>query len=205
MSDGSLIYFYEMMAHPALFTHPKPVKVAIIGNANGILQEVLKHQTVQTVTCIDSEFLCDIPDIRVQWITQNEAIRVSNTPKTYDVVIVRECSQGNSSERLPHTASLLDTQGLLIQPYSLSLFEPDNIKLLKQIIKQNGFQDWRIMHIPKLKGWQTIIMATKCTMLKDALEKNIFNRSFQTRYYNYDMHKAAFAIPECMRTELETI
>ena len=33
-------------------------------------------------------------------------------------------------------------------------------------------------------------------------EKDIFNKSFSTRFYNLDVHKAAFALPEFMRIEL---
>jgi spermidine synthase len=42
--------YHEMMSHPALFTHPDPKRVVIIGGGDcGTLREVLKHQGVEQV------------------------------------------------------------------------------------------------------------------------------------------------------------
>lgn len=46
--------FHESLVHPALFTHPLPKKVLIIGGGEGAtLREVLKHGTVEEVTMVD--------------------------------------------------------------------------------------------------------------------------------------------------------
>jgi len=47
-------FYHEMMAHPALFTHPNPKRVVIIGGGDcGTLREVLKHRNVEHVTQCD--------------------------------------------------------------------------------------------------------------------------------------------------------
>ena len=46
--------YHEMMSHPALYTHPEPKNVVIIGGGDcGTLREVLKHQGVESVHQID--------------------------------------------------------------------------------------------------------------------------------------------------------
>ena len=46
--------YHEMIAHPALFTHPDPKRVVIIGGGDcGTLREVLKHGRVQSATQCD--------------------------------------------------------------------------------------------------------------------------------------------------------
>ena len=46
--------YHEALVHPAMFTHPHPKRVAIIGGGEGAtLREVLKHNTVETVTMIE--------------------------------------------------------------------------------------------------------------------------------------------------------
>jgi Spermine/spermidine synthase domain/S-adenosylmethionine decarboxylase len=46
--------YHEALVHPALFTHPNPQRVAIIGGGEGAtLREVLKHNTIVTVTMIE--------------------------------------------------------------------------------------------------------------------------------------------------------
>ena len=50
--------YHEPLVHPALFTHPHPKRVAIIGGGEGAtLREVLKHNTIETVTMIEIDEL----------------------------------------------------------------------------------------------------------------------------------------------------
>jgi len=50
--------YHEALVHPALFTHPDPARVAIIGGGEGAtLREVLKHGTVRHVKMIDIDQL----------------------------------------------------------------------------------------------------------------------------------------------------
>jgi S-adenosylmethionine/arginine decarboxylase-like enzyme len=46
--------YHEALVHPALFTHPNPRRVAIIGGGEGAtLREILKHNTIDEVVMID--------------------------------------------------------------------------------------------------------------------------------------------------------
>ena len=46
--------YHEALVHPAMFAHPNPKRVAIIGGGEGAtLREVLKHKTVEKVVMID--------------------------------------------------------------------------------------------------------------------------------------------------------
>jgi len=46
--------FHESLAHPAMFAHPSPKTVAIVGGGTGgVLREVLKHRTVVSATVIE--------------------------------------------------------------------------------------------------------------------------------------------------------
>lgn len=48
LTDVDAHVYHEVLAHPALFTHPEPRQVAIVGGADGhLLAEVLKHATVE--------------------------------------------------------------------------------------------------------------------------------------------------------------
>ena len=50
--------YFESLVHPAMFTHPKPVHVAIVGGAEGAaVREVLKHNTVESITTIELDAL----------------------------------------------------------------------------------------------------------------------------------------------------
>ena len=46
--------YHEGLIHPAMFTHPNPKRVAIIGGGEGAsLREVLKHNTLEKVVMIE--------------------------------------------------------------------------------------------------------------------------------------------------------
>jgi spermidine synthase len=52
--------YHEAMVHPAMFAHPSPKRVAILGGGEGAtLREVLKHKTVEAAVMIeiDAEFV----------------------------------------------------------------------------------------------------------------------------------------------------
>ncbi|MCX8204569.1 MAG: spermidine synthase, partial [Candidatus Nezhaarchaeota archaeon] len=46
--------YHEALVHPAMFTHPNPCRVAIIGGGEGATaREVLKHRCVEEVVMVD--------------------------------------------------------------------------------------------------------------------------------------------------------
>jgi spermidine synthase len=54
VSTRDNFFYHEMMSHTALFTHPAPKKVWIIGGGDcGTLREVLKHDSVEQAIQID--------------------------------------------------------------------------------------------------------------------------------------------------------
>lgn len=54
LSERDNFLYHEMMSHIALFTHPHPERVLIIGGGDcGTLREVLKHNTVREVQQVE--------------------------------------------------------------------------------------------------------------------------------------------------------
>lgn len=59
--------YHEALAHPAMFAHPDPKRVAIIGGGEGAtLREVLKHDTLEHVKMIDiDEVMVKMSDVHL--------------------------------------------------------------------------------------------------------------------------------------------
>ena len=54
VSTRDNFFYHEMISHPALYTHPNPKRVWIIGGGDcGTLREVLKHPSVEHAVQID--------------------------------------------------------------------------------------------------------------------------------------------------------
>lgn len=203
ITDG--IIYQEMMSHPALFSHPRPKSVAIIGdNGFGILEEVLRHPNI-THICHVLELATSqkIKNPKVDFIIgDQESWLKSATPESFDIIIV---AQDSKPEFFNYYHKLLHIDGLLIQQ-SDSLFNIETLKSLQQDFTKSEFTDVNFLSFHQSgfqSGWRTALIAIKYGNLKRAREKDIFNKTFNTRYYNYDIHKAALALPQFMRDELE--
>jgi spermidine synthase len=94
--------YHEALVHPAMFLHPNPQRVLIIGGGEGAtLREVLKHATVQSVTMVDIDGeLVDFckahmpswhggtfDDPRVTLLHEDGRAFLERTPDRYDVII----------------------------------------------------------------------------------------------------------------------
>jgi spermidine synthase len=174
LNERTQIIFREMMSHPALFTHEAPKKIAILGDTdNHILQEVLKHPHIAEV--------CH-----------------QNLSHEVDIVINAEDS---NIEALTKYYPFLKLNGILIQK-SESPFDVNALQSLIENLKTIGFKEFQIMHFPQPSlpsGWGTAVMTMKHGVFKKVREKTIFNKSFKTHYYNFDIHQASLVLPEFMR------
>lgn len=95
--------YHEMLVHPAMFHHPQPRSVLIIGGAEGAtLREVLRHGSVERVVMVDIDGelveICKeyLPqwhqggylDPRLELIIGDGRSYVTDCAETFDVVIV---------------------------------------------------------------------------------------------------------------------
>lgn len=202
LKQPELIYC-EMMSHPALFTHPKPRHVAIMGDSDeAILQEVVKHTDIlQIWHLVENKTKASLTDKRVTVIPYQPGPWPMTTP--LDVIII----DANATPTLLLAAfNALNDQGILVQqttsPFDFGQWQPQQTEL-----KNLHFAEIQSLHFPQpnfATGWRMLLMAKKQGTFKHLSEKAIFNRSFTTHYYNYDVHKAALALPEFMRAALQT-
>jgi spermidine synthase len=195
--------FYEMMSHPALFTHPHPNKVMIIDDEdNRILQEVIKHEHIAEIILVKkSEHSTSANNPKVKFYSSStpdwdKAI----PPHSIDILIH---SAPLTQKLLQTIFTLLHSDGILIQE-GPSPFETSTIKSVADQLRLAGFKNQQILHFPQPSftlGWRSIIMASKQGIFKRVREKTIYAKPFKTYYYNFDTHRASLVIPEFMREE----
>lgn len=95
--------YHEFLVQPAMFTHPRPERVLIIGGGEGATaREVLKHKSVKRVVMVDidreavmfcKEYLKDwhegaFSDRRLKLVFDDARKYVTRTRETFDVVII---------------------------------------------------------------------------------------------------------------------
>lgn len=227
LTDRDNFIYHEMMSHPALFTHPHPRRVLIIGGGDGgTLREVLKHPLVEIATQVELDervtrvceqyfpMLCEAnQDPRallrftdgIRWVKETE-------PGHYDIIIVDSTDPIGPAEGLfgepfyrdCHQA--LASNGILVQQSESPLYHTNRIILpMHKAMRSAGFQDSLSLHFPQCSypsGWWTATLASKNGSVHDFREQDAQTKSFSTHYYNAQIHRAAMAQPEFLTKAL---
>jgi spermidine synthase len=213
--------YHEMMSHPALFTHPDPRKVVIIGGGDcGTLREVLKHRGVQhalqvdideRVTRLSEQYfpeLCESnQDPRaelyfgdgIQWMKDAQAGSV-------DVIIVDSTDPIGPAEGLFTEAFFTDCHralsdfGVIVQQSESPLLHYESIiQPMHRAMRSAGFSDTISLPFPQPcypSGWWSATLAVKQGEIRSFRVADAQAKPFSTRYYNAAVHQSALAQPE---------
>ena len=226
VTDRDNFIYHEMMSHPALFTHPAPKRVLIIGGGDcGTLCEVLKHSGVELavqvelderVTRVAEKFFPELcasnndPRARllftdgIKWVTDAEA-------GSYDIIIVDSTdpvgpAAGLFSEDFYRNCyHALRAHGIVVGQSESPLFHPDIIQQMHVAMRAAGFLEVATHHFPQCtypSGWWSGTMASKDASLSAFRRDTLAGKPFPTRYYNQDIHAAAKVMPEFLRLRL---
>ncbi|MCR4296375.1 MAG: polyamine aminopropyltransferase, partial [Elusimicrobia bacterium] len=131
VSERDEFVYHEMIAHPALFLHPKPRRVLVIGGGDGgTVREVLKHRSIERCTLVEIDGLVvstsrryipqtagALSDRRATVLIADGVKFVAETEEKFDVVIV------DSTEPFGPAAEL---------------FGPSFYKNVKRILTEDG-------------------------------------------------------------------
>jgi spermidine synthase len=219
--------YHEMMSHPALFTHPNPRRVCIIGGGDcGTLREVLKHDGVETVVQIDIDegvtlaAECFFPELTVSnedpraRLLFEDGIRwIQETPPgSLDLIIVDSTDPVGPAVGLftadfyADCARALDQGGILVQQSESPLYHMHILTDMHIAMRAAGFGDTRSLFFPQAvypSGWMTATLAGKGAGTLDTVRvADVRAKSFETQYYNAEIHQAALAQPEFFRRAL---
>ncbi|MBM3202848.1 polyamine aminopropyltransferase [Candidatus Woesearchaeota archaeon] len=228
VSDRDNYLYHEMMTHPALYTHPDPQTVWIIGGGDcGSLKEVLKHPEVKKAVQIDIDErvtrlaeryfpeLCssnDDPRAELLFIDGVQWVR-DGADSCVDLIIVDSTDPVGPAEGLFNEAFYRDCVrclkpgGILAQQSESPLFHEQLILDMRDTMRKAGFAETRTLFFPQClypSGWWSGTLACRSASgLAGFREQEARNKPFATRYYNADIHQAAFVAPEGLRSRLE--
>jgi len=208
--------YHEMMAHPALATHPAPRDVLVIGGGDcGTLREVLRHPELRRAVQVDideavtraaerffPELTASNDDPRAELRFEDGVAYLRSAPAgSFDVVII------DSTDPVGHAAGLfgapfladvhrvLRSPGVLVQQSESPLLHGQSvIRPLHAALAEAGFASRATLHFPVPSypsGWWS------CTLAVRGLEVDRF-RALQPaglQYYSPAIHRAALTPP----------
>lgn len=213
-------FYHEMLVHPAFQAHPSPRNLLIIGGGDGgVLKETLRYP-IKSVCLVEIDSLViDVSKEYFPWLSsssddeRSELIIadgwefVRKTDRKFDVVII------DSSDPVGPSVSLheknffsgikkcLNEDGIVVGQAGSPLYSMDSIK------KKNDFLRtlFRIVSfysspVPTYPGgiWSFFYLSDKVQPLE--IKRNPPGK---LKFYNSDIHRAAFSLPTFFKEKLD--
>jgi spermidine synthase len=223
-------HYHEMIVHPAMQVHPNPKKILVIGGGDGgTVRELFKYP-VEKVTMVEIDdavvratkqhlptLSCEFGNPKLDLKIEDGIEFVKNAlPDSFDVIIVDGSDPVGPAEGLFTEAFYQDcrralrSEGILITQGESPLFHEKAFAELNQCLKKifGRTQTHTLLFFAPTypTGMWSHQIAVKgdrnpATDFNEARARS-FTKEFRLRYYNVDVHKAAFAMPGFVREML---
>ncbi len=225
VSERDEFAYHEMIAHVPLFTHDNPKKVLVIGGGDGgTAREVLRHKAVEK--CVMVEIDKAVVDACIEHIpvtaselTTNprlelkieDAVKyVAETQEKFDVILVDSTDPIGPAAPLfgpefyNNIKKVLNEDGIVVSQGESGWYESKMQKVLISLLSDR-FKTTKLYNFSNLTYpgglWSFTYASNKYDPLSfDDAKVKASGLSFQ--YYNKDIHKAAFCLPEFMKKQL---
>ena len=225
-TEGDEFIYHEMLAHVPILAHGRAKRVLVVGGGDGgMLRRVLQHRGVEQATLVEidpgvidlcrkflpsiGENVFDAPRARV--VIADGAKYMAETEDKYDVVIVDSTDPIGPGEVLFSAAFYgdckrrLNAGGILVTQSGVPFLQKTELTNSYQRLKQH-FADasFYLAPVPTYAGgFMAFGWASddpEARRQPQAVIADRFAKSgLSTRYYNADVHVAAFALPNYVR------
>jgi spermidine synthase len=226
LTERDEFVYHEMLVHVPLFSHPDPSEILIVGGGDGgTAREVIKHEGISSIQQveIDKEVIAiskkyfpslssSLDHPKVDVLLSNAIQYVRETEQTFDVILIDSTDpvidQSEGLFTVPFykdCCNALTEQGILAAQIGDIFFEKELVKDVFNRLKE-VFPIVRIFRAPVPSYTLVPYSFAFCSKaIRPEMELGVsrFSKIFQTRYYNEQIHKAAFALPEHLREEFE--
>ncbi len=222
-TEADEFFYHEMLTHVSILAHGNAKKVLIIGGGDGgMLREVCRHASVEQVTMVEIDGavveMCKkylprhsngaFDDPRAKLVIDDGMNFVANCQEKFDVII-SDCPDPMGPAEVLFSESFyeachrcLNEDGVLVAQNGTPFLQLNEVKTTAQRLAP-VFADWHFYHaaVPTyIGGSMTFAWASKNPELRkqplDVLRQRFADSGIKTRYYNADIHQAAFALPQ---------
>lgn len=220
--------YHDMITHVPMAANPGIKNVLVIGAGDGgTVRELVRYKTIEHIDMVEideqvvkvcKEYMpvtaCGLSDERVDLFFEDGLKYVRRQENQYDLIIVDSTDPFGPGEGLftkefyGNCYRALKPDGILVNQHESMYYSSyaASMKRAHQRIR-NSFPIARIYqaHIPTYPSghWLFGFASKKYDPVKD-LDADKWNKlGLKTRYYNTDLHKGAFAIPNYVKEQLE--
>ena len=224
VSERDEFVYHEMIAHPALFLHPGPRRVLVIGGGDGgTVREVLRHKSVERCVLVEIDGLVveasrkyipqtagALSDRRVVVKIEDGVKFVAETKEKFDVVIVDSTEPFGPAKELfgksfyKNVKRILTKDGIVVSQAGSPFYEIVTITNLCKIMRPI-FPVVEVCLFSNLTypgGLWAFTFATKgLHPVRDFVPARVNAAGQKLRWYNAEIHVGSFALPNFLKQE----
>jgi spermidine synthase len=213
-------YYHEMLVHPAMASHPRPKNVLIIGGGDGgALREVLKHPVKKAwLVEIDGQVLeacrdhfpwlkATFRDPRAELVVADGNVFIDKVRETFDIILVDSSDPVGPSTVL-HQESFYRKLKSKLNPGGIIAAQAGSLMLhLDSHARKSVFLKKIFRHSPLYLGpVPTYPVGMWCyNFLSDKVDPAKVRTLYipgGLRYFNPDVYRASFALPNFLAERL---
>ena len=220
LTEKDEFIYHEMMVHVPLCVHPNPKKVLVIGGGDGgTVRELTRYSGIEKIDLVEIDEavvkVCEqylpqtagkLSDERVNKIYEDGLKYIRHHENEYDVILVDSTDPFGPGEGLftkefyGNCFRALKEDGIMVNQHESPFYEQDAVAMQrahKRITESFPLARVYQAHIPTYPSghWLFGFASKKYHPVKDADFEKWKNMGIKTRYYNANLHKASFALP----------
>jgi spermidine synthase len=230
-TENDEFHYHEMISHPAMFMHPNPKNVLVIGGGDGgTIREVLRHKSVEKVTMVEidgavieacKEHLPQIAssfnDPKLNLLVEDGIAFIKNAaPETYDVILVDGSDPVGPAEGLfsvsfyQNCYNALKSDGVLVAQGESPKFNEKAFCELNHTLQAIFGEDKAPVSLFFVPTYPTGMWSFQyglkgnvyASQELDSASVEAFVQSEGLRYYNSALHTGSFALPNFVKSLL---
>ena len=230
LTEKDEFIYHEMITHVPMAVHPSVKQVLVIGAGDGgVVRELTRYQSIEHIDMVEideqvvqvckeylSQTACGFDDERVHIFYEDGLKFIRRCENRYDLIIVDSTDPFGPGEGLftkefyGNCYNALKEDGIMVNQHESPFYEDDAIAMQrahKRIVE--SFQISRVYqaHIPTYPSghWLFGFASKKYHPVSDLRAKQWNELGLKTRYYNTNLHKGAFALPNYVEEMLADV
>lgn len=230
LTEKDEFIYHEMITHVPMAVHPSVKQVLVIGAGDGgVVRELTRYQSIEQIDMVEideqvvqvckeylSQTACGFNDERVHIFYEDGLKFIRRCENRYDLIIVDSTDPFGPGEGLftkefyGNCYNALKEDGIMVNQHESPFYEDDAIAMQrahKRIVE--SFQISRVYqaHIPTYPSghWLFGFASKKYHPVSDLRAKQWNELGLKTRYYNTNLHKGAFALPNYVEEMLADV
>ena len=224
LTEKDEFIYHEMITHVPMAVNPKAKKILVIGAGDGgTVRELVKYEHIKRIDMVEIDKM--VVDVCREYLPKtankldNERVHiyyedglkfVRSKTNEYDIVIVDSTDPFGPGEDLftrefyGNCFNALKDDGILVNQHESPYYEADakaTARANKQLRAVFPFATVYQLHIPTYPSghWLFGFASKKYNPVKDLKDDEWNKFGIKTRYYNTELHKGAFALPNYVK------